>query len=154
MILSIFDSFCKTVLRNKARDMTRERHVTDRNHPLSLDEIEDTGSVDQYPSDEQKIVIDDLVFCIEDEGLYQSLLRLPKRELFCLLLHFWEGWKDELLASRFSVTTRTVRYWRNHSLGRLREMLMEKGWRPSGRSGHRERTGNDSSGNSRKEGSR
>lgn len=142
MVLSIFDSFCKTVLRNKARDITRVRRSMELTSPISLDEADGTAFVDRYPSNEQCIIVNNMAFCIEDEKLYLSLLELPERELHSLLLHFWEGWKDQALASHFHVTTRSVRNWRHHSLGLLRKTLLEKGWRPSESKWCREQVGN------------
>ena len=149
MVLSIFDSFCKTVLRNKARDINRERRSGNQISIVSLDDAEEMAFLDRYPSNEQCITVNNMTFCIEDEKLYLSMLELPEREMHSLLLHFWEGWKDQALASHFHLTTRTVRNWRHHSLGLLRKTLLEKGWRPSESRWCREQTGNHPPCNSR-----
>ena len=129
VVCAIFDSFCKTVLRNKARNLAREKSRHAKSEYSVGKAAAELPYTDQYPSDENQIVVAELVCCIQNDHLYEALLHVPHRELILLILHFWENWPDQRIADRFLVSTRTIRKWRRNSLIRLRNILIEKGWR-------------------------
>lgn len=62
MVLPIFDSFCKTVLRNRVRELTRNQRRRSKREYTAQKTTEEMSYADQYPSDEQRIVVAEL-FC-------------------------------------------------------------------------------------------
>ena len=85
-IVAMFDSFCKTVVRNCSRNLKRTKQNADK-HSIG----EPVESCE-----------------IQSETLYEALCSLPEAQRKGLLLGFWGGFGDEEIARRLSVTPRTV----------------------------------------------
>ena len=85
-----FDSFCRKVLREEARDY--ERHIAWRsNHEVSLSELSEEQErqmyvLDEYPSEQTHFHVRGYDVAIENEDLANALTVLPddKRDIVCL----------------------------------------------------------------------
>lgn len=82
-----FDSFCRKVLREEARDY--ERHIAWRsNHEVSLSELSEEQErqmyvLDEYPSEQTHFHVQGYDVAIENEDLANALTVLPddKRDI-------------------------------------------------------------------------
>lgn len=126
--LAIFDSYTKSVIRNKGANFYRD-HQRKRGLEIVSDNIGRFAghSYDQYPSEENVIWVNGYACSIQDEGVYNAMLALPDKQLRSLLLHFWLNWSDRDVSRHMHVVDRTVRKWRQQALAHLRCSLMSKG---------------------------
>ena len=93
-----FDSFCRKVLREEARDY--ERHIAWRsNHEVSLSELSEEQErqmyvLDEYPSEQTHFHVQGYDVAIENEDLANALTVLPddKRDIVLLAYFLDTGW--------------------------------------------------------------
>ena len=108
-LVAMFDSFCKTVIRNYSRTLVRRKN----NRPENLDEpievlLELWGTHDEYPSLSNTFVVDGETYSIESDTLYKALVSLPEQQRTVLLMDFWNDMTDIEIANKLEVTPRTV----------------------------------------------
>ncbi len=108
-LVAMFDSFCKTVIRNYSRTLVRRKN----NRPENLDEpievlLDMWGTRDEYPSLSNTFVVDGETYSIESDTLYIALVSLPEQQRTVLLLDFWDDMTDIEIAKKLEVTPRTV----------------------------------------------
>ena len=112
-IESKFDSFCKTVLRNFARDWYRAKqrhHATEvlfselpngqLFEPIHNDPI---CPLEQYLFDDLELPIN-----INNDALAQALLQLSRRKRQIVLLAYFCDWTDQQISERFHVVRSTI----------------------------------------------
>jgi len=109
---AMFDSYCKTVLRNASRNIKRT-HINRKKHEAIADEqiqylFDQQSSEDIYPFFELMIHADKFSCVVFNETLYEALRDLPDQQRTVLMLDFWQGWSDEKIAKYMGVTARTV----------------------------------------------
>lgn len=120
-----FDSFCRKVLREEARDY--ERHIAWRSdHEVSLSELSEEQErqmyvLDEYPSEQTHFHVRGYDVAIENEDLANALTVLPddKRDIV-LLVHFLDM-TDQEIADKLDMMRRTVQYKRAQSLKELKK---------------------------------
>lgn len=129
-LCAMFDSYCKTVLRDASRNekralanrMKREAVVNE-----SMQYLFDTEShEDTYPSEQLVIRADKFSCVIFNDLLYQALLSLPENQRMVLMLDFWYHWTDEKIATHLGATPRTVYNLRQRAFKAIRDTF-EKG---------------------------
>ena len=107
-----FDSFCRKVLREEARDY--ERHIAWRsNHEVSLSELSEEQErqmyvLDEYPSEQTHFHVQGYDVAIENEDLANALTVLPDDKRDIVLL---------------DMVRRTVQYKRAQSLKELKKEM-------------------------------
>lgn len=104
-----FDSFCKTVLRNFARDWYRAKQRRGRNA--------------------EKYFFDDLErsIAIENDALAQALHSLSGRKRQIILLAYFLDWTDQQIGERFHVVRSTIQAARTKALKEMRDLLEKQG---------------------------
>lgn len=110
---AMFDSFCKTVARNAARNLKRKSQTLKNTNLTIINEpveyfLELLGQEDRYPSDQFVISMDGFPCVVYSETLYQALLALPESQRKVILLEFWEDWSTDRIAKNLEVSVRTV----------------------------------------------
>ena len=123
-----FDSFCKTVLRNFARDWYRAKqrhHATEvlfselpngqlfepvHNDPICL--------LEQYLFDDLELPIN-----INNDALAQALRQLSRRKRQIVLLAYFCDWTDQQIGERFHVVRSTIQAARTKALKEMRNLL-------------------------------
>lgn len=109
-IIAMFDSFCKTVVRNCSRNLKRTKRNADKHsigEPVEF-LLELLGHAAEFSHERMVLHADELSCEIQSETLYEALCSLPEAQRKVLLLGFWGGFGDEEIARRLSVTPRTV----------------------------------------------
>jgi len=122
LALVFFDCYFKNVAKNAISNIHKAERVRDQ-YVQTDNGIIERVTTDQYPSDDQIIVVKELVCHIENTPLLNALQQLPNQECEALLLHFWGEQLDVDVAQYFAVSTRTIRSWRKKSLERLRGLM-------------------------------
>jgi len=121
---AIFDSYCKTVIRNASRNI-RKRYI----HLLSNEVLIDfssggfpyeTAKIENFPSDQIFIEYKGKNYPVTGVELYEKLIQLPFPQLEVLILKYWCGRTDQQIADEKGVSARTVRNQRSRALSTLR----------------------------------
>ena len=127
-----FDSFCKTVLRNFARDWYRAKQRHGRNEVL-FSELPDDHSLEPIHIDPissaEKYFFDDLErsIAIENDALAQALHSLSGRKRQIILLAYFLDWTDQQIGERFHVVRSTIQAARTKALKEMRDLLEKQG---------------------------
>lgn len=115
-----FDSFCKKILREEARDYIRslKRHA---DHEVPFENLTEDQYIcfscsDDYPSDFSSFIVLGQIFYIRNQRLADAIATLPRdRQEIILLSYFW-GMTDREIAQRLNMVRSTVQYKRKESL--------------------------------------
>lgn len=121
---AIFDSYCKTVIRNSGRNI-RKRHMRWLKNEISFDFssisfLNEVLQTDDFPSNQLLIEYKGKKYPIADVELYEKLIQLPFAQLEVLILKYWCGQTDQQIAVEKGVSARTVRNQRSRALSTLR----------------------------------
>ncbi|HFL2546740.1 TPA: RNA polymerase sigma factor [Clostridioides difficile] len=124
-----FDSFCKTVLRNYARDIYDENKR--RNdylvslESLSLAELSKLSILDDYDSNYICMVSYDYNIRIEDVLMAQAIGKLTKRKQDIILLSFFLNMTNADIATLMDLAENTIHYLKTNALKELKELMEE-----------------------------
>jgi|SRR5574344_529747 DNA-directed RNA polymerase specialized sigma24 family protein len=130
-LCAMFDSYCKTVLRNESRDIKRAL-IRRSKRELAMDEpmqyIFDLISYeDTYPSEQLVFYVDGFSCEVYRNSLCKVMLSLPKRQQLVLVLGFWHQWTDEKISRYMEVTPRTVYNLRQRAFQTIRNFYEQQG---------------------------
>ncbi|MBY2478238.1 sigma-70 family RNA polymerase sigma factor [Clostridioides difficile] len=124
-----FDSFCKTVLRNYARDIYDEnKHRNDylvSLESLSLAELSKLSILDDYDSNYICMVSYDYNIRIEDVLMAQAIGKLTKRKQDIILLSFFLNMTNADIATLMDLAESTVHYHKTNALKELKKLMEE-----------------------------
>lgn len=129
-LCAMFDSYCKTVLRNESRDIKRAL-IRRSKRELTMDEpmqyiFDLISHEDTYPS-EQLVLYADRFSCeVYSDSLYEAIQSLPERQRLVLILGFWHQWTDEKISKYMEVTPRTVYNLRQRAFQTIRNFYERK----------------------------
>ena len=122
-----FDSFCRKVLREEARDYARdlarqgEREVSLSG--LSEEEMARLYVLDEYPSEQFHFDVQGYDIAVKDERLADALGSLSDDKRDIVLLAYFLGMTDQEIADKLHVVRRTVQYRRASSLKEMKKRL-------------------------------
>jgi RNA polymerase sigma factor (sigma-70 family) len=130
-LCAMFDSYCKTVLRNESRDIKRAL-VRRSKRELAMDEpmqylFDLISHEDTYPSEQLTLYADRFSCEVYRDTLYEAMLSLPERQRLVLILGFWHQWTDEKISKYMEVTPRTVYNLRQRAFQTIRSFYEQKG---------------------------
>ena len=122
------DAFCKTVLRNEAknhlREQTRQRNRETQFSALSSHEMDKLCTVDEYPSDSILFTAYGYTLHIRDEQVAHAFASLPEQEQGILILHCVLELADGEIGSLIGMSRSAVQRHRTSTLKELRIKLM------------------------------
>lgn len=127
-IESRFDSFCKTVMKNYARDWYRAKRRRGANEVL-FSELPDGALIEPIHIDRMDSLerhrFDDLgrTVSIEDDNLAWALSALSQRKRQIILLSYFFGMTDQQIGVRLNVVRSTIQATRTKALREMRELL-------------------------------
>lgn len=133
-ICEMFDSFCKTVIRNCSRNLKRAA-ANQRKHfstgSISVQQLLSSLTIeDERPSDQYVIYVENYPCVIKNEILYYALNDLKEKQRNVILMDYWLSMTDEEISKRLEVTRCTVYNLRNRALSRIRRYYEEHGRDP------------------------
>lgn len=121
---AIFDSYCKTVIRNAGRNIHKRYMRLLKNEVLvdfaSGGFLDGTTIYDDFPSDILHIEYKGKSYPVRSIALHERLSQLPFTQLEALILKYWCGHTDQQIAGAIGVSARTVRNRRSRALNILR----------------------------------
>lgn len=122
-----FDSFCRKVLREEARDYMRglarqgEREVS--LSELSEEQMARLYVLDEYPSEQFHFDVQGYDIAVKDEKLAGALAALSDEKRDIVLLAYFLDMTDQEIADKLNVVRRTVQYRRTSSLKEMKQRL-------------------------------
>ena len=123
-----YDAFCKTVLRNEAKDylheMGRQRDREKSLGALTQQELDKLSTVDDYPSDSYIFSSHGYDLHIDNELVAEAFASLPEQEQSILILHFVLDMGDGEIGSLVGMSRSAVQRHRTNTLKQLRVKLM------------------------------
>lgn len=125
-----FDSYCKKVLKNEARDYYKGASRR-RKREVSLDELSYQESqqlyvIDTYFAMEHIITVLGYDVVVTDEVLAQALTRLPPLKRSIILLSYFLDMPDREIGEMLHMIRASVQYHRSQTLKELKEIIEEE----------------------------
>lgn len=124
-----FDSSCKKVLRNQARNIYDENKRWKEKfislEALTPSEISQLSIHDTYGTECIFFTIDDYEIPIEDILIAQAIESLSKRQQDIILLSFFLDIKDVDITELMNLAKSTVHYHKENALNELRKFMEE-----------------------------
>lgn len=124
-----FDSFCKTVLRNQARNIYQESQRWQKRfvslEALTPDDLAKLSSFDNYKAESILFSTFDYEIPIENILIAQAIESLSKRQQDIILLSYFLEMKDVDIATLMSLAKSTVHYHKGNALEELRKFMEE-----------------------------
>lgn len=124
-----FDSFCKTVLRNQARDIYKaNKRINEKFISLELltpAELCELSIYDDYDSNYTHIVVYDYKIRIADYLVAKAIEQLPKKKQDVILLSFFLNMTNADIGRLMNLAESTVHYHRTNALKELRKIMEE-----------------------------
>ena len=123
-----FDSFCKTVLKNRARDWYRKKERQQKREILFSDvspglHIEPSCFDYIVCIECQAFYALDRMVMIENDLLADALRMLSPRKRQIILLSYFFGWTDQKIGIRFHTARSTIQAARMRTLQEIREIV-------------------------------
>lgn len=122
-----FDSFCKKVLREEARDYIREiKRLAERTvsfSELSEEQMSQLNMTDEYPSELTRFDVQGYSIGIKDDRLAEALASLTEERRDIVLLSFFLDMTDQEIADKLNSVRSTVQYKRTSSLKEIRKRM-------------------------------
>lgn len=122
-----FDSFCRKILREEARDYIREiSRLAEREvsfSELSEEQMERLCVLDEYPSEQFHFDVHGYHVVVRDDRLAEALSSLPPEQREVVLLSYFLDMNDREIAEKLNVVQRTVQYRRTSSIKKMRERM-------------------------------
>ena len=124
-----FDSFCKTVIRNFARDIYDENKRRNERlvslEALTMAELSQLSIFDDYDSNYIIMASYDYDIRIEDVLIAQAIGQLTKRKQDIILLSFFLSMTNADIATLMDLAESTVHYHKTNALKELKELMEE-----------------------------
>ncbi|GHU90213.1 DNA-directed RNA polymerase sigma-70 factor [Clostridia bacterium] len=125
-----FDSFCKTVLRNEARNhyaedkRRREREINFST--LSEQDLAQFVKFDEYPTDSVHFNVLGYPVAVKDDAIAAAIAALPCDRRDIILLSYFLDMTDTEIADKLKLVRSTVQYRRARSLRELKNFMEEE----------------------------
>jgi RNA polymerase sigma factor (sigma-70 family) len=121
----LFDSFCKKLLRNEARDCYREIKRKESHEVLVPDyKGIEPAEVDDYEFFMHTFDIHGVAVHVSSDNLADALRSLKKCDMEIVILYNCLGLNDREIGEKLGILRSTIRYKRVHAIGKLREELL------------------------------
>jgi len=116
----MFESYCKTVLRNYARDLERAARRLEDREILTASPLEYVRA-ETDDEDSHTVPCRGVPCVITDETLYATLLSLSAHQRDVILCGHWLNTTDTEIVVPYGVTVRTIYNWRRSAIRRIRD---------------------------------
>ena len=122
-----FDSYCRKVLREEARDYMRNL-ARQNAHEVSLSELSEEQMarlyvLDEYPSEQSHFEVQGYDVAVKNEKLAEALAALSDDKRDIVLLAYFLDMTDQEISDKLNVVRSTVQYRRASSLKEMKERL-------------------------------
>ena len=122
-----FDSFCKKVMKNEAKNyhvqMKRQREREVSFSDLSEKEFNQLYTEDHYFVTEQIFNVLGRDVIVSDETIAEALQNLPERKRDIILLSYFLDLSDREIGEKLNMLRATVQYQRTSTLKQLKNFM-------------------------------
>lgn len=122
-----FDSFCKKILKNEARDyydeLKRQRKKEKSFSDLSLKEMDQLYTMDKYFVAEKIFNVIGLDIIVTDDVIIKALQNLPEHKRDIILLAYFLELSDREIGDKLNLLRSTVQYQRTRTLQQLKTFM-------------------------------
>lgn len=123
-----FDAYVKQVIKTSkvsfVRLLIRESKVPPFEDKLILAHMKPRS--DEYPSDHLYLMVDGMLYTVDNSALYDALQQLPDALLKVLVLKFWHQDSEKEIAQKMNVTIRACYTRRKKALALLKSIMEEE----------------------------
>lgn len=129
MIVELYDSYMKTVLRNRSRTLQRRYYKRAGIESITAEPAEYLTKAAAEDGSSNKSVIEDHGFRCEvnDNRMFEALTALPVNLRLVIVMWYWYSKRTQEIAEHFGVSGRTILNWHNKALAILRDKLRKEG---------------------------
>ena len=124
-----FDSFCKKILKNEARnfykEIKRQREREKTFSELSEREMEQLCVTDDYFATEQIFNVLGYDVIVNSQSIAAALQNLSERKRDIILLSYYLELTDREIGEKLNLVRTTVQYQRSTSLLELKKFILE-----------------------------
>lgn len=122
-----FDSYCRKVLREEARDYMRNL-ARQNAHEVTLSELSEEQMarlyvLDEYPSEQFHFEVQGYDIAVKNEKLAEALAALSDDKRDIVFLAYFLDMTDQEISDKLNVVRGTVQYRRASSLKEMKERL-------------------------------
>ncbi len=122
-----FDSFCRKILREEARDYIREKTRL-AEHEVSLSELSEEQMerlyvLDEYPSEQHHFDVQGYHVIVRDDRLAEALSSLPDEKRDIVLLSYFLDMSDREIGEKLNMVRYTVQRRRTSSIAEMRKRM-------------------------------
>lgn len=123
-IQRLFDSYCKTVLRNEAKDIRKNRRK-ENEHRVELDSIYNQRMDNSFKNNIENEIIGSLVFGATtiSFSLEKALSRLDAFSKSIIYLYYFENYNDREIGEILDFSVSGIWYRRTKAIEKLKEYL-------------------------------
>lgn len=122
-----FDSFCRKVLREEARDYIKHIVWLSDNEvslsELSEEQMTQLYGLDEYPSEQFHFQVQGFSVAVSDEKLAVALHALPDEKRDIVLLSYFLDMTDQEIADKLNMVRYTVQRRRASSLKEMKQRM-------------------------------
>lgn len=126
-----FDSYCKTVIRNEARNIYKEyQRFRERQIPLTEiteREFEELSYTDQSIENSEIFLMCGMEILVADLNLAEAIHHLPEDLRKVILLFYYAGFNDREISETIGMSTGSIWYRRKKAMELLRTELEKDG---------------------------
>lgn len=123
-----FDAYVKQVVKTSKysfiRLLIRESKVPTLDDKIILAHM--SPRRDDYPSDHFYLMVDGILYSVDDSALYEALQQLPDNLLKVLVLKFWHQDSEKEIAQKMNVTIRSCYTRRKKALALLKSIMEDE----------------------------
>lgn len=123
-----FDAYIKQVIKKSKYSFVRLL-IRDSKVPVLEDKLilaHMRPRCDDYPSDHFYLVVDGILYAVDDSVLYEALQQLPDTLLKVLVLKFWHRDSEKEIAQKMNVTIRACYTRRKKALALLKSIMEDE----------------------------
>ena len=118
-----FDTYCKKVIRNAAREMLRAKAKRYKAEYLCPCPIDGDAVTSLHLPKELVVSATDTSVFVQYPAVFDSLMQLPAKHRDALVMKYFMGLTDKDIANKLGVGMRTIRKWRKQSMTNLKGII-------------------------------
>lgn len=122
-----FDSFCKKVLRNRARDLYRAKRLRSQQEVLFSElsyEPANRGNLEEIERHSFSVL--GQLISVESDALTEALRQLPEKKRMIILLSYFLDMTDQEIGRQLHSVRSSVQAARSRTLKEMRDTLERK----------------------------
>lgn len=125
-----FDSFCRTILRNEARDhydqMRRQRNRETSLSEISPQELAQLVTTDNYPSETSTFYVIGYPISVDNNQIAEAIATLSNDRRNIILMSYFLDMTDREIAKTLNMVRRTVHHKRTSTLKKIKKIMEGK----------------------------